>query len=50
MLAAGTPLSDLLVPLTLDPLTVGDDSRFLDLLAKDRNLPKLIADQIPNLY
>jgi 5-methylthioadenosine/S-adenosylhomocysteine deaminase len=51
MLAAPTtPLSDLLVPLTLDPLTVRDDSRFLDLLANERNLPKQIAERIPNLY
>lgn len=51
MLAApGTPLDQLLVPLTLDPLTVHDDHRYLDLLAKERNLPKDIASQIPHLY
>ena len=48
--APSTPLADLLVPLTLDPLTVHDDPRFLDLLATERNLPQQIADEIPNLY
>ena len=47
---SSTPLPDLLVPLTLDPLTVHDDPRFLDLLATERNLPQQIADEIPNLY
>jgi hypothetical protein len=51
MLAApATPLPDLLEPLTLDSLTVPDDHRFLELLAKQSNLPAQIAAEIPNLY
>ena len=49
-LAAATPLEDLLEPLTLDPLTVADDDRFVDLLAKEKNLPKEVADHVPDLY
>ena len=49
-LAAATPLEDLLVPLTLDPLTVFDDDRFVDTLAKEKNLPKEVADHVPDLY
>ena len=45
-----TPLGDLLEPLTLDPLTVPDDNGFLELLAKERNLPKEIASEVPKLY
>lgn len=49
-LAAATPLEDLLEPLTLDPLTVVDDDRFVDTLAKEKNLPKEVADHVPDLY
>lgn len=49
-LAAATPLEDLLVPLTLDPLTVVDDDRFVDTLAREKNLPKEVADHVPDLY
>ena len=48
--ASSTPLADLLEPLTLDPLTVHDDSRFVEALAKERNLPTEIAAVIPDLY
>ena len=48
--ARATPLGDLLEPLTLDPLTVVDDARFLELLGKERNLPTEIASAIPGLY
>ena len=48
--AAGTPLSDLLVPLTLDPLTVHDDAHFVDTLAAEKNLPKEVADHVPDLF
>ncbi len=48
--APATPLADLLEPLTLDPLTVHDDHRFAELLAKERNLPAEIAAQIAGLY
>jgi 5-methylthioadenosine/S-adenosylhomocysteine deaminase len=45
-----TPLPDLLEPLDLDALTVPDDDRFVDALAKERNLPPDLAAQIPDLY
>jgi 5-methylthioadenosine/S-adenosylhomocysteine deaminase len=45
-----TPLDRLLDPLTLDPLTVVDDDRFLELLARERNLPPELASEIGNLY
>jgi 5-methylthioadenosine/S-adenosylhomocysteine deaminase len=48
--AAATPLSDLLVPLTLDPLTVFDDDHFVDTLAAEKNLPKEVADHVPDLF
>jgi hypothetical protein len=48
--AAATPLSDLLVPLTLDPLTVHDDAHFVDTLAAEKNLPKEVADHVPDLF
>jgi 5-methylthioadenosine/S-adenosylhomocysteine deaminase len=47
---ATTPLPDLLVPLTLDPLTVADDDRFVDALAKQQNLPKEVAAHVPDLF
>ena len=49
-LAAATPLSDLLVPLTLDPLTVFDDAQFVETLAAEKNLPKEVADHVPDLF
>jgi len=45
-----TPLEDLLVPLTLDPLTVADDDHFVDTLAKEKNLPKEVADHVSDLF
>jgi 5-methylthioadenosine/S-adenosylhomocysteine deaminase len=45
-----TPLHDLLVPLTLDPLTVSDDASFVEVLAKQANLPKEVAAHVPDLY
>jgi cytosine/adenosine deaminase-related metal-dependent hydrolase len=48
--AKSTPLPDLLEPLQLDPLTVPDDHRFLNALAKEKNLPPDLAAQIPELY
>ena len=47
---AATPLSELLIPLTLDPLTVPDDARFVDLLAKEGNLPKEVAAHVTDLF
>ena len=48
--AKSTPLPDLLVPLTLDPLTVVDDSNFVETLAQEQNLPKEVADHVPDLF
>jgi 5-methylthioadenosine/S-adenosylhomocysteine deaminase len=48
--ALATPLHDLLQPLTLDALTVPDDDRFVDVLAKERNLPQEIASHVAHLY
>ena len=48
--AAATPLSDLLVPLTLDPLTVFDDAHFVETLAAEKNLPKEVADHVSDLF
>ena len=36
--------------MTLDPLTVVDDDRFLDTLAKEGNLPKEVVDHVPDLF
>jgi len=48
--APAIPLSKLLGPLKLDPLTVADDSTFLDRLRQQRNLPDFIKDGLPSLY
>jgi 5-methylthioadenosine/S-adenosylhomocysteine deaminase len=48
--AAGTPLTDLLVPLDLDALTVADDDNFVDTLAEERNLPAEVAAHVRDLY
>ena len=45
-----TPLADLLVPLTLDPLTVSDDGGFVEALAKEANLPKEVAAHVTDLF
>ena len=44
------PLSELLVPLTLDPPTVADDPRFFDRLAQQPNLPDHVKQRLPDLY
>jgi 5-methylthioadenosine/S-adenosylhomocysteine deaminase len=48
--AATTPLADLLIPLTLDPLTVVDDGHFVDTLTAEKNLPKEVAAHVPDLF
>jgi len=48
--AGSTPLADLLVPLTLDPLTVSDDAQFVETLAKEANLPKEVAAHVTDLF
>ena len=39
-----------LKPLTLDPITVVDDSDFLDAIGKEENLPDYLKDGLPQLY
>jgi hypothetical protein len=48
--AATKPLSQILQPLELDPLTVADDPDFLPVLATQRNLPQFVKDGLPLLY
>jgi hypothetical protein len=47
---ASKPLSQILQPLELDPLTVADDRDFLRALATQRNLPQFVKDGLPTLY
>jgi 5-methylthioadenosine/S-adenosylhomocysteine deaminase len=47
---AAKPLSEILQPLELDPLTVVDDPDFLAALVMQRNLPQFIKDGLPPLY
>ncbi len=44
------PLSDILEPVKLDPLTVVDDPQFFDLLQRQPNLPDYIKQGLPGLY
>jgi hypothetical protein len=48
--ARATPLSQLLDPIALDPLTVADDSDFLGRVAAQPNLPAGIGAALGNLY
>jgi hypothetical protein len=47
---AAAPLSTVLKPLALDPLTVADDDTFLDRIGKQRNLPTFITRGLKQLY
>jgi hypothetical protein len=49
-LEAGPPLSEILEPLELDPLTVADDRDFLDLIDEEPNLPAYVAPGLRDLY
>ena len=44
------PLSQILQPLELDPLSVVDDPDFLPALATQRNLPQFVKDGLSTLY
>src|SRR3546814_2254370 len=44
------PLSELLGPVTLDPLTVVQDSGFLDRLAEQANIPAPVMAELRTLY
>ena len=48
--AVAMPLSQLLKPLKLDPLTVVDDPDFLAGMATQKNLPQFVKDGLPRLY
>jgi hypothetical protein len=48
--AAAKPLSEILTPLELDPLTVADDRDFLDRIEAERNLPEFVAKGLRDLY
>lgn len=39
-----------LTPLKLDPVTVVDDSDFLDLIGREKNLPDFVKEGLPQLY
>jgi cytosine/adenosine deaminase-related metal-dependent hydrolase len=47
---ASVPLSQLLEPIELDPLTIADDGRFFARLARQPNLPDYIRTELPPLY
>src|SRR3546814_2374317 len=44
------PLSELLGPVTLDPLTVVQDSGFVDRLAEQANIPAPVMAELRKLY
>jgi 5-methylthioadenosine/S-adenosylhomocysteine deaminase len=46
----GPPLSELMVPLELDALTVADDRGFLKQIEAERNLPPFVAPGLKALY
>jgi C-terminal processing protease CtpA/Prc len=49
-LLGAEPLSQVVEPLDLDPLTVVDDSEFFDRLAASPNLPEFVLRELPPLY
>ena len=48
--AASAPLSTLLQPIALDPLTVADDADFLAAIAAQPNLPEAVRSGLAELY
>jgi hypothetical protein len=48
--AAPVPLSEIVEPLELDPLTAADDDSFLERLAAQPNLPKFVQEGIRDLF
>jgi 5-methylthioadenosine/S-adenosylhomocysteine deaminase len=50
VVAAGVPLSEVLGPIELDPLTVCDDDGFLDKIATQPNVPPPIREGLGSLY
>ena len=49
-LAAAQPLSAILKPMTLDPLTVADDPDFLGDIARQPNVPDPVRSGLAQLY
>jgi len=47
---AAAPLSTVLEPMTLDPLTVADDGQFLERIAAEQNLPAYLRSGLAKLY
>jgi 5-methylthioadenosine/S-adenosylhomocysteine deaminase len=50
LLEAGTPLPDLLEPLTPDPLTAVDDDKIVANLKRNSNLPAYVTDKLEQLF
>jgi cytosine/adenosine deaminase-related metal-dependent hydrolase len=48
--ARSVPLSQLVTPMTLDPLTVADDNDFLESVAAQTVLPEYVRNQLPDMY
>ena len=48
--ASRVPLSEVVKPMKLDPLTVADDEDFLDQIAAQPNVPQSISQQLAQLY
>ena len=47
---AAVPLSTILEPMDLDPLTVADDGEFLERIAAQKNLPAFLPSELAALY
>jgi 5-methylthioadenosine/S-adenosylhomocysteine deaminase len=45
-----SPLSQVLGPLELDPLTVADDRDFTERLTRQRNIPDYLKEALPDLF
>jgi hypothetical protein len=50
VMALRGPLSELLVPLGLDPLTVSDDETIFGRLLDELNLPGYVSEGLPALF
>jgi hypothetical protein len=50
LVLAARPLSELLTPIALDPITESDDGSFLEHIADEMNLPARIKEGLPDLY
>ena len=50
MRAAAAPLSKILQPIALDPLTVADDPDFLSAIANQPNVPDPVRTGLAKLY